>query len=526
MEILLLILIPKSQGLQVTEIPNTGYFLDPISEVRLLDHFHNFLFFVNSSDLERSYQGLVNNSIAIVSHSKKLEDVVADRIFRKLLNNLDEIKQIINKLGFIRIKRGIIDGLGTVIKFISGNPDANDLKIINDNLMHLNQTQKVAINKINELTSLANHITSRLAKETEILNSNIFSTKDFLQNLQNQQDFRLMLENEVYQSDRFLNKLLMIERTITLSWHDIPNLEIITTNEIKDIYLYLSKTYSPKQVIPYDSIHPFRLLKGTRMKTIGSKDTITFLLQIPILKPYSGTYSKFYPIPNNQDILIIPPKSYVIQMNQAELWTDEDCAMVNNFSLCLKQPTLENCSTTSINQCNTAKAVNNFKIIHLIRSNQILAVSKEPIQVVEDCHGILQSQSVQGRTLLDSPCSIIIGTSRYEKTTPIYEIKLPNMTSTPTSYDQVIDLKLKHFTYTKDLQIEAIKVKPFEVSQWLHYSATSVFSSCLLILFLLLCCYHRRILELLCKPRTIVHVRNGATSQPPIPQGLNEDVQT
>lgn len=52
-----------------------------------------------------------------------------------------------------RGKRGLVDGLGTVVKFITGNPDANDLKQIDNSIKELQENQQILLDNLNQTIS-------------------------------------------------------------------------------------------------------------------------------------------------------------------------------------------------------------------------------------------------------------------------------------------------------------------------------------------------------------------------------------
>lgn len=49
-----------------------------------------------------------------------------------------------------KVKRGLIDGLGTMIKSITGNLDANDARQINDQIVTIAEKQKTIENVLKE----------------------------------------------------------------------------------------------------------------------------------------------------------------------------------------------------------------------------------------------------------------------------------------------------------------------------------------------------------------------------------------
>ena len=96
----------------------------------------------------------------------------------------------------------------------------------------MSQNQNSNIEKINQVVYFANHITERLSEQTKIFNKNLETTSKLLQKIKYTSGIRLLIQNELYQADQMLSYLQMLERTISLSMYEIPNLEIISKNEL------------------------------------------------------------------------------------------------------------------------------------------------------------------------------------------------------------------------------------------------------------------------------------------------------
>ena len=73
----------------------------------------------------------------------------------------------------MRTKRGLINGLGTAIKYIFGNPDANDLEKINNYLNSLQHQQQENIFTLNKSISVINTISIQINNNTNIINENL-----------------------------------------------------------------------------------------------------------------------------------------------------------------------------------------------------------------------------------------------------------------------------------------------------------------------------------------------------------------
>lgn len=470
----------------------------------------------------------LKNNIQLIIHRidylGKL-DPLTNNSYHRLVSRVEKVEETFEKLCHNRIKRGLLNGLGSVIKFITGNLDDNDFQTLTDNMDKLYNTQNSNIEKINDVISLANHITDRLNDQTKILNQNLNVTKNLIKNLKYTEDIRLLIQNEMYQAEYLLNYLQMLERTLSLSMHEIPNLEILTKNEIIRMHNYLENIYGSNQLLPFDSTHLFKLLKLTKMSIVGINQNIVFLLKIPILKPFLAKYSSIYPLPNKNDLFILPPKKFLIRFNKAELWTDEECERLDVMNFCTKPPIEEHCSTQNTEECMTAKATNEYQITHILNNNQLLFISKKPQKVIENCQGLITSHQVQGSNLLSSQCNLIIGSYTYSNTFPVYNISTPNISILTKDYSKFeMGLELRNFNNPDQLKIELQDMKPTitkAVTRNFHYSLTGIIAIILLSIFCIMFMYRTRIAELFCKPRAIIHLTSSTIDL----HQLNEAVQ-
>ena len=131
------------------------------------------------------------------------------------------------------------------------------------------------------------------------------------------------------------------------------------------------------------------------MSIVGIHQSLAFLLKIPILKPFVANYSTIYPLPNNNDLIILPPKKHLIRLQNAELWTNEDCREIGMVNICLQQPVEELCSIRNFEKCTIAKVTNGYEITYVLKNKQLLFVSKSSKKIIEDCQGILTTHEAQ-----------------------------------------------------------------------------------------------------------------------------------
>lgn len=139
-----------------------------------------------------------------------------------------------------RTKRGLINALGTAIKFITGNPDNNDLEIMQESLGILktqenklvnNQMKQIKINtlfesKINNITDSIRKISLKISKE--------YNT---VQGLRSDLEF----VNLIWNTDKIIHILEDIEEQIELARVGLINKNILSLEEKLEISEKLKK---------------------------------------------------------------------------------------------------------------------------------------------------------------------------------------------------------------------------------------------------------------------------------------------
>lgn len=420
----------------------------------------------------------------------------------------------------IRNKRGLVNLLGKTIKFIAGNPDNDDLETINKNIKVLFENQNSEMVKINKFITFANNISQRIADDHKILNQNLMRNENILNSVTKREDIELAVLREMLHCRTLTTTALEIERTITLALANIANLEILTFSELMSLHEYLSKNYDIAQLIPYDNSHPFELLGSTRVSVALINELLTLYLEIPILKPFNISYSQVYPVPNPNNLIIAPPAKFILRGQNTSFWTNEKCRTTSKTTICVNPPTPDPCDLTIPHQCKIVQVSNSYQIVTPLKNRQILALSKVPLEVIENCHELLHKTTVVGNTLLTSPCQIIIGKSTFSQTTPLANIPLPVYQPLDLEPTETIKFTFHHLSDPAKIMEDATALNdnPFQL-QNIHLATTSSLFIAFLTIAVFICLFRKRITELFLHPRTIIHLQDVTTPgiSPPHP---------
>ena len=191
------------------------------------------------------------------------------------------------------------DKIGTVWKFIAGNPDANDLKIINSSINDLiiNNNKQIKINKGLNLQ----------IKEL------VFRTKDAIEVSNSKY-------SELYSVNIFLNlkylaeKLEQIAESISLAKVGIVNEKILSQSEIDT----LCQDISAQNITTHNILEA---LNYADTAIASNRDELTLLIKTPVLDPRIFVKTHIFPITSNKKKIYLRRRNYL--MHESEYYMVE-----------------------------------------------------------------------------------------------------------------------------------------------------------------------------------------------------------
>lgn len=257
----------------------------------------------------------IQTGITRIIHPINLTDIeitmelVTTLAYRKITNPLTKIvKQKLQELhtNFHQIKPTSIirrkrwDTLGTVWKWIAGNPDAEDLRAINSSLNDL-------ITENNNQYKVNNQMALRLQSLTDTVNKIVESSYTNKIALNEMETLITILNIDI------INKILVdIQDAIILSKTLTVNTRMLSLKEINTI-----RTLLEEQGIKVDL--PDEAISFVTPKIAVSKNTLLYILHIPQLEPEEANIVKIFPLNNNNHVIKEYP-NYLIK-NKYTLFT-------------------------------------------------------------------------------------------------------------------------------------------------------------------------------------------------------------
>lgn len=398
---------------------------------------HTFVHYYNLEPLFQQYDNLneqYNNLQIIISNNSHY--VNESRNYVKIIDfTRNSINNKIMNIGFHstaltkRNKRGLINGLGSVFKFISGNLDAEDGKRYNKILTDLEQNQHKLENQLKLSYSVNNQVIENFNSTLKDIqhNENLLKTKMMqLSEIIN----KLLVEDFLYAKGIFdqliilynsiLNILQDIENSVTFCKLRTLHPSIIQPDKLLSEIQKISDHY--KMQLPFEpkleNILEYEELLKVNCKIESSQ--IIYFISIPI--NYETNFDLYHLISTptkygSEFVTIIPDSKYVLKTNKDIIPLSDMCIQSRIYQCPNKFHAHINpaCEEEVLNQQHTSQChytkldiqENHFELLPEI--NQYLAILPKEEKITTICPEGTSIQSLAGIYLIKggNNCEII-----------------------------------------------------------------------------------------------------------------------
>ncbi|XP_045502923.1 uncharacterized protein LOC123699919 [Colias croceus] len=259
---------------------------------------------------------------------------------QRLNEKLDKASSLLEALKPGRVKRGLINGLGSIIKSITGNLDYNDA-ITYDNAIKVLQNNQDKFNSdSNRYISLSKAWMSEHTKLISKLVENqmkINRTMQFIISRFDESDsFKYAELAQLLDSlDDNINDLLLVIRNIedslaftrtSRAHHVMLGIDIL-----RSMLVTLRSFYDSEQIINVDLREYYGII---RTGSYFSKNRIVIILRFPIITPHTYNLYKLSVLPNRTNHIIIPPYPYIATNKDMYVYIEAECPKLSNRFLC------------------------------------------------------------------------------------------------------------------------------------------------------------------------------------------------
>lgn len=216
------------------------------------------------------------HQVQLIAQKQTLNDDILGPLIRLKVKQLFESYKKLKPIESKRKRRW--EALGSAWKYVSGSPDAEDLRI-------LNTTTNSLIEQNNEQVKTNRQFENRIFNMSRSLSS-------FISNVSNEVIDRLNSVHLLFNIDELIRHLETIEEAVTLARANIPSSRLITVQELQ-----LARNFIMDNRLGLDS--PNDILDIASAYILHHTKQIVYVLKIPKIKAIN--YELFYvePITNN-----------------------------------------------------------------------------------------------------------------------------------------------------------------------------------------------------------------------------------
>lgn len=313
-----------------------------LGSAKLVSHYHSFLQNVNLQDLQDKVNSVDNQIDNFSSHlnnqTNSLFEPYIDYLKKKLAGVLNQLETFEIK----RVKRGLVDGLGSVVKSITGNLDYTDALHYNNAIQSLEENENKLVTELNNHVSLSKNWTSQYSKildsvvenqnQIEILVNKIKQVEiskdyDLVKYAHLVQILRILTDNV----DSISQEILKLQDVLAFIRASTAHHSVLKLDMIRDIIRKLKLLYGSEKVLDLDIREYFDIIR-LGFYYVGNEIVIVY--KFPII--LSSTYDmyKLSIIPNKKHEILIPPFPYLVIHEKDFKYIEAECPKTSKWYIC------------------------------------------------------------------------------------------------------------------------------------------------------------------------------------------------
>lgn len=351
-----------------------------------------------------------------------------------------------------RVKRGIINPLGSIIKIITGNLDIEDAHRYDELIEHVQMKQK----KIFQKVTLVSEVINGLYNVTNSLNNNMLQLDNNLKIIQNDLSNAVRLENIHYSSNVIINvysailhnfqitcmKLNEIETAIAFSKLNTLHQSIIDSNNLLLILKSIEKT--ERLVSPASLENLVRIEQSIGIKSYSKENQLIFVMEIPLIGKETYIYYKLYPLPVIHDLktfIILPKYPYLIVNGLTSKPLAQPCQLTGDSGyICFEDTTTQfiedDCISSLIkfsenSSCALIPVTCDNVLVQRIQPNRWIVFSKENTLIQNICSNEVLQENIQGTYIVTIQDSCEVKVDKFSLKMQLHQKEVFNYTKLP-----------------------------------------------------------------------------------------------
>lgn len=313
-----------------------------LGDMKLTTQKHTFLQYIELTDIENSIN-------SVETQLKQTKDRLSNDTYslyeiqiQFLINKLSKTSDQLRSLEPSRSKRGLIDGLGSVIKSLTGNLDYSDAVKYNNAIKSLKNNQNRIVTELNDHISLSkewmDHHTNIVSQMLEnqvrinetlqlLLNSNAQAETSLLKYAKFAQLLVIINDN----IDSLASELHRIEDILAFTHSFSMHHSMLSTKVLSNMLNRLGDVYKKEQIL---DLEPREYYSIIQTGSYFNQKQIVIIFRFPIVSPNTYNLYKLPLTPNKYNQIIVPPYPFIATERDSYVYIEAECPKVRTWYLC------------------------------------------------------------------------------------------------------------------------------------------------------------------------------------------------
>lgn len=270
-----------------------------------------------------------------------------------LKNKLDSVLEQLETFESNRVKRGLVDGLGSIIKSVTGNLDYTDAMHYNQALKTLQDSQNTLITEFNSHISLSKNLTTEYSKVIDNIVENQGKMSILLDKISKSEATRdndlvkyahlaqvlMILSDNV---DSISQELLKLQNNLAFIRTSTMHHSVLNLHAIRKVINRLNILYSRERVLDLDPREYFDII---RLGSYYAGNEIVIVFKFPIvISPIYDMY-KLAIVPNRKSEILTPPSPFLALYEKEFKYIEAECPKTSKWYLCEEKQNIQSRTT-------------------------------------------------------------------------------------------------------------------------------------------------------------------------------------
>lgn len=449
---ILLLQVTHEQEVKLQKI-NNPILPFSLGQARTTNFYHTFIHYINITELDIA-------TTTLNKHLNKFNETFCQfalnglsPIFNHVIRHLtDHAKHLTdearNKLTNIqpniRTKRGLLNVVGKVQKWLFGTLDSSDGEYYDKAIQTLINNQKTINHEMTKQLTLTKTFTQKFQNTLSKLNKNQIDIRERLQTISRKMGIdhnMMMLQNTIdliiLTHIDLISLLDNIENAILFARLHTLHTSIISVKTMSNFVNELIELYGSNTFPKFNNIQSY--YEFATAQVFYRENKIIFSIHFPLLNPAIYNLFHIFPIPN-KNLTLIPKKPYLLANSTHYYYEEVNCPKVENTCVyhINRQPEVNDCIAQMLigneKSCPLTPTYVDESITEIIDEAHLIIIPTKSTTVRKICHDVgIQEITQPHLVIIPKTCSIQVYNKTYQnhRTTEIkHQFGLPEINIT------------------------------------------------------------------------------------------------